>query len=302
MRHLIPALAVALLFGCEPDADDIGAGAETTAPSPTLPDPTGGPATATDPTPTTPTTEAPAAQPCTGEPRCLVEGHNAFASNGVERDVVVRLPADPVGAPVVFVWHWLHSTPDVMLDALGTEQLLDAGYVIVAPQSTKIPDTDWDIWHDDGNVDLALFDELLAQLELQYAIDADRVGSTGFSAGGLFDSWLTMYRGDVLNATVTFSGGIWGYHSPGSDTAAMVVWGGPEDIHEPTHFDQTSLKFADSLAGDGHEVTTCVHDDGHELPPDAQALVVGFLDAHASDPFGYEADPTLVPSWCTLVE
>ena len=236
---------------------------------------------------------APPNDPCADPSTCLYEGDNAFTSNGQSRDVQVRLPADPVGAPVVFVWHFLGGSPNEMLDWMGTDRLTAHGYIVIAPASRQLPNTEWLLLGSpEDNPDVALFDELLSRVTAQYGVDRGHVYATGFSAGGLFTTYLTMNRAEVLAATAPFSGGApeSSYTAPSTELPVMITWGGPGDSYGGFSFADASQAFAEALFADGHEVIECEHSSGHWLPSNAQAHVVSFFD-----------DASVVPAGCTLV-
>ncbi len=291
MSRTLSLTALALLTACEPEAVPPGGTPADT-----------GPVDDTDAPPTD--TEEPGAEPCIGEPRCLLEGHNAFESNGTSRDVVVELPLDPKGAPVIFLWHWLGASNDAMIGWMGTDLLTSAGYIVVLPQSQALASSEWDIYDSGvGNLDLVMFDELVSELERQYAIDSTRIHSMGYSAGGLFATWLTQWRGDVVDASAVFSGGVLGqYHTPATTLPVLVAWGGASDVYGPTNFQAASIAFADGLFADGHEVSLCDHGGGHDLPDDAQETILAFFDDHATDRFAWASDPGLVVPGCELMQ
>lgn len=241
--------------------------------------------------------------PCADASTCLADGSNTFGAD--ERAVEVRLPADPQGAPVVFVLHYLNGSAGEMLDWMGVDALVEAGYIVVAPESRGLPYTEWEVQGDpESNPDVLLFDGLLGQVTAQYASDTARVYATGFSAGGLFTSYLTMNRGDVLAATAPFSGGVPAamYRAPASDLPVMLTWGGPSDSYGGFDFQAATLDFASALVDDGHEVVECPHAMGHYLPEDAQEHVLAFFDDHGGEGAHPWSDaPGDVPSGCSLV-
>lgn len=231
---------------------------------------------------------------CLDDTICLFEGTNHFGAEGEEREVEVRLPAEPTGAPVIFVWHYLGGSAREMLDWMGVSSLVDAGFVVVAPASRSLRGSEWKL---DGpaqsNPDVLFFDALLGQLTTQYAADSERIYATGFSAGGLFTSYLTMNRAEALAATAPFSGGVpsYAYSSPATDLPVMLTWGGPDDTYGGFNFEDATQQFASDLDKDGHEVVMCPHSMGHWLPPDAEAHVLAF--------FG---DSTRAPAGCSVFE
>lgn len=240
---------------------------------------------------------------CVDEAACLFEGGNTFGAD--ERYVEVLLPAEPRGAPVVFVWHYLNGSPGEMLEWMGVSELVDAGYLVVAPASRSLRYTEWLLEGDPAsNPDVALFDALLAQLTAQYATDPGRVYATGFSAGGLFTSYLSMHRSTVLAATAPFSGGVPSdaYVAPEADLPVMLSWGGENDTYGGFDFAEASEAFAAALVADGHEVVACPHALGHWLPPEAEAHVLAFFDDHGgAGESPWSASPNDVPAGCSLV-
>jgi dienelactone hydrolase len=185
---------------------------------------------------------------------------------------------------------------------MGTEQLLTAGYVVVAPESRGLSYTEWSVeGSPQGNPDVALFDALEATLRSQYESDPARLYATGFSAGGLFTSYLTMHRGDVLAATAPFSGGVpsYMYTSPEGPVSVMLTWGGEQDTYGGFDFGDASMDFADDLQGDGHEVILCTHELGHSLPPGAEANVVAFFGDHGgADEAPWSDNSDAIPAGC----
>lgn len=281
------------LLACDPKAapDDsagetgdpahTGEAAEDTAPALTAPEYSGG---------TCPT---------------LVEGTNeGFASGGQERSFELRLPADPVGAPVVFGWHWLGGSASQALRALELSSLTEEGVIVVAPESCCSA-YEWNFFAEaEENVDLALFDDLLACLDDQYQVDLTRIYATGMSAGGLWTTYLTMYRSEHLAATAPFSGGtepFFEYSTPTDDIPVLVTWGGEDDLYAGLSFETASEGFAAALLQDGHFVATCDHGGGHVIPSGPQDYYWPFFEAHpkfvSPEPWA-AALPAGYPAWC----
>lgn len=270
-----------LLVACVPEEEDDAASHESSAPD------------EADPLP-------PAE--CVDADSCLFEGGNTFGADA--RFVEVLLPAEPVGAPVVFVWHHLNGTPEELLAWMGTSELIDAGYIVVGPASRSVRYTEWLVEGDpESNPDVALFDALLDQLTTQYAADSRRVYATGFSAGALFTSYLTMHRAPSLAATAPFSGGVptYLYDAPTAEIPVMLAWGGERDTYGGFDFAAASEDFAVALVEDGHEVVTCPHSLGHRLPSNAEAHVLAFFDDHGGEgERPWPDSPARVPSGCEL--
>jgi hypothetical protein len=91
---------------------------------------------ASDSEETTNTTNTNTYTPYDGSCPTFVEGENtAFQSAGLNRTIQIRLPADPLGAPVVFGWHWLGGTATEIITWLGLNTMVDEGAIVIAPES-----------------------------------------------------------------------------------------------------------------------------------------------------------------------
>lgn len=254
----------------------------------------------------------------------LVPGENNLRSAGYDRRFVLQLPAAPLGAPVVFVWHWLAGDPYQALLVTGLS--LQSDVILVAPYPTgDAPYT----WHAElppaGNPDLALFDDILACLGQDFGIDHNRVWSTGLSAGALWTSYLAMYRANRLGAVSELSGGLPDpsdaapFRVPDVEIPVLLAWGGPQDVFEdpdadfqfndgePTHFsfDVASRRFSEALRREGHFVVECIGNYPHGgLPPDPFGTVWPFLRDHprgtTPEPYAGGNLPTALPDLCSV--
>lgn len=223
-------------------------------------------------------------EPCTSA-GCVQAGVNAFDDGQVQRELHVWMPEDPRGAPVLFVWHHLGGSPEELLSWLPLDQAVHDGFIVVVPRSTRVLGTEWTVVGTPGaNPDVALFDAVLASLIEQAGADADRVYTTGFSAGGLFTSYLTMHRSNRLAATAPFSGGApaGSYTTPARHNPVMLSWGGTSDRYGGFDFDDATRNLARELRADGSPVLTCNHNLGHWLPDDALDRTLTFFIEHAN--------------------
>ena len=234
----------------------------------------------------------------------LVDGVNTFASGESSYRVTLNLPADPEGASVMFVWHWLGGSAAqaarfMQLDAIRG----DDAVIFVVPDSSGSA-YEWRFTQrPEGNADLLLFDDLLSCLWQQYGVDLNHVTATGMSAGGLWTSYLTLHRAEWLSATAPLSGGTPGaaYETPAAPIPVLMTWGGPSDTYGPLSFDEATQDMIAGLRGDGHFVVACEHDAGHTLPPGGVGYAYQFLMDH---PLGLAAEPYAgglpsgFPAWC----
>lgn len=239
-----------------------------------------------------------------GDCPAMNDGEMDFATGDTEYEVELRIPDDPEGAPVVFVWHWLGGSAGQAIRYMELEEIVgDDDVILVIPES----DGSQFEWHfldaPDGNPDLQLFDDLLSCLWQEYDVDLDRIHATGMSAGGLMTSYLTLHRSEWLASTAPLSGGALDsvYVAPTDDIPVLMTWGGPTDTFSTLSFDETSTYMSNALREDGHFVVDCVHDDGHVLPPGGVGYAYEFLMDHPKgvDPSPYaEGLPTGFPDFC----
>jgi predicted esterase len=288
------ALAVSLTACAKDDGDDsaLSAGDDTAAPA--------GDDTAT-PAEWSPPTYSGGACPL------FRDGTNdAFLSDGNSRSFDLVLPENPEGAPIVFAWHWLGGSAGQVIDYMNFNALSEAeNVIVVAPQS----DRSMFEWHisdpADDNTDLVFFDDMVSCLYEQFNFDPNRIHATGMSAGGLWTTYLTVYRSEILASTAPLSGGVETsvYVTPARALPVMVVWGGSADTYGTFSFDTASRNFSASLQADGHFVVECMHTGGHSLPPDGAEFTWQFFKDHPMnvDPLPYlDGLPDTLPSFCAL--
>ncbi len=226
-----------------------------------------------------------------GDCPTLAAGRNDFATGDDSYRVELILPEDPVGAPVVFAWHWLGGSASQAIRSMSLQDFVDgSGVIVVAPDSAGYQ-YEWHFLDDpDGNPDLLLFDDLLGCLWRQYDVDLERVHAVGMSAGGLWTSYLTLHRAQWLASTAPLSGGAQtgSYSTPAEPLPVLMTWGGPSDLYGPLSFDETSRYMVEQLRADGSFVVECEHDRGHTLPPGGLDYAYRFLLDH---PRGIQPEP-----------
>lgn len=271
----------------------------------------------------------------------LRDGENAgFVVDDLDRSFVLRLPdavnTAPGPWPVVFLYHGYGNEPSQVLDLV--ESLVDDAefpFIAVAPDSVPLGlgsspmgfEYDILLWNPEQNLDLDLFDDLLACLDEAYDVDEDRVYVMGFSAGGIMTNFLAEARPDVLAAAASFSGTTFAdpeqaicfgslcttwppYAATTNKTALLIAWGGESDTYEAmpglltVDFHSHALASIAWWTGHGHNVVGCNHGLGHELPPDLSGPQ--FLRFFRDHPKGVSPDPYAgalpagFPAYCTF--
>ncbi len=235
----------------------------------------------------------------------MSEGTNeGFVSGEHEREFRLELPADPTGAPVIFLWHWLGGNADQIIEWAGFEDFPEThGAILIAPETRGLP-YEWDTFDGADSPDLLLFDDLLSCLAEQYDVDMTRIYASGMSAGGLWTVTLTNHRAQWLAATAPLSGGAtstsW---QPADPIPMMLTWGGPTDLYGSFSFDDAQYTLMEQTAEAGQFTVLCEHDEGHSLPPGGVEYVWDFFAAHprgvTPEPWA-EALPETLPEWCRL--
>ncbi|MCB9665222.1 MAG: hypothetical protein H6732_14015 [Alphaproteobacteria bacterium] len=247
----------------------------------------------------------------------LVAGENTKFASGkrTNREFLLRLPADPEGAGVVFMWHGNGDTMEAFdryLDAKGAAKELDVIAVIPEAGSGGYG-LDWSVPPNDPSADATFFDDLLSCLDAQYGIDRRRVYTMGFSAGALWSSWLVMHRAEHLASAVIFSGGSDGsvgigpkvnpYAKPAWRIPVVMTEGGADDV-VAVNFTQMSRSMAGKLRDDRSVAVLCSHTQGHTPPTGWNSWAWDFLDAHVHrslpSPYADGEDPSgTLPAGCT---
>ena len=242
-----------------------------------------------------------------GECPLFRSGNNdGFMSAGSARTFRLVLPPNPEGAPVVFAWHWLGGSASQILSYMNFEDLAEReNVIVVAPESDGSPYE----WHlsdaPSNNPDLVLFDDIVSCLYAQFQIDPTRIHATGMSAGGLWATYLTAYRSEILASTAPFSGGVNTpqYVSPARALPVMLTWGGPSDTYGAFSFHTASQDFSASLRNDGSFVVECMHAGGHTIPASAAEFSWQFFKDHplGVNPLPYiDGLPSALPSYCSV--
>lgn len=238
-----------------------------------------------------------------------MDGKIDMTSGGLARSAKVILPPDGgEGKPVLFAWYPLGGSVSWMVNALDLEEYAELhDTIVVVPEASGKQTFEWYFLSEPtDNPDLTFYDELRTCLYREHAVDLGRVSSMGFSAGALWTSYLSLYRGDTLATILTFSGGtdpIFEYSTPASEFPALLIYGGTSDVYGGmVHFDEATESFANELYADEHFVSWCNHDLGHTIPSEGRDMMDAWLPAHTygePSPFA-DGDLSAFPDWCEV--
>jgi len=248
-----------------------------------------------------------------------------FMVGDTARAFVLNLP-DGVeqGGPwaVVFNWHGLGDTAQNMAGLVSPHvNHPDMPFIAVTPEDTDVElaipllagqSMDWDVFNVSAraNLEVALFDEVLACLDDRYGVDPMHVHSMGFSLGGVTTDMLVSQRSDRIASVATYSGGYWNNEvNVGGLLGSVVTWpefdvetqyaqlfmhGGRNDLFDLSvlqlHFDQYAVADSLFLNERGHDTVICDHGAGHS----ASAPGMGadrFIEFFAAHPHGTTESP-----------
>ena len=245
----------------------------------------------------------------------LGDGDISFHPAGLDgpRDVRIWVDldaADQADGPVVFYWHGTGGSPQEALTGigdLGIQEILDLGGIVIAPTHDPMAGIfPWWLVLSETPDDLLLADEVLACAQEQIGVDASRIYTLGFSAGGLHTAQMSVRRSNYIAAAAPYSGGlIFGgmppFENADNKFAAMIFHGGPTD-NVVVGFEQASKDYSAYLGGNDNFNFLCNHGGGHSIP-DAQDSVMQFFFDH---PYGVGASPYAqdlpgdFPDYCVL--
>lgn len=309
----------------------------------------------------TPTPEGPPPEPWTSDEPPAPKSYSGetcptFAAGtvniksvGFDRKVEVFLPTTTKGAGLLFLWHGLGDNPANFAKAVSAATLAERGYIVVVPAGVSGPQFPpnvpanvistmkqfatamFETWSffGDPKADLGLFDDVLSCLDQQFDIDNKQVYTSGFSAGALWSTYLTMHRSEYLAASVLFSGGVIDqdldlstvpllnltgtmkvmaipYRTPRRKVPVMMTAGGSTDMVSmggfiKFEFQPATDELGKGLTKDGHFVIQCNHTEGHKvLTPDFNAGLA-FIKEHTygNQPSPFKGQvPSSFPTYC----
>ena len=283
------------------------------------------------------------ALPAAGCPT-LAPGVNVITTSGRTRQFILVTPTTALAAgeklPVIFMWHWLGGTEVDFLEKGQVQAAADDQHFIgVLPASIGATvigtsfDTDWpfDISQSQArmNEEFQFFDDMLACVEQQYAVNTSCVSSTGVSAGALFTDQLVQARSNMIASFMSMSGGVGAtwikpWNGSSHKLPGLVLWGGDgppgmdgvKDILGCAgigmDFAVASRALESGLTAGGQFFLECRHNCGHVEPPIDpymdQSKYAGIWQFALDHPFWLQAGtspwqkaiPPTMPAWCGI--
>jgi polyhydroxybutyrate depolymerase len=216
--------------------------------------------------------------------------------DGTKRQAIVYSPAKISGkAPLVFSFHG-HGDTAANFEGVGLQDAWPEA-VVVYPQGLASPRDGEPGWQNepglDGDRDLKLVDQAIAELHKTFPIDDSRIYATGFSNGARFSYLLWAVRPKVFAAF----GPVAGMLAPSltlNEPKPVVHVGGQQDRTNAFALQVQSIELAKRVngvsgkgescghdcvlyAGKGAPVMTMIHNGGHIYPEGTSELIVKFF-------------------------
>jgi polyhydroxybutyrate depolymerase len=242
-----------------------------------------------------------------------------FTVDGVKREALVFAPApttSKIKHPLVFAWHGHGGNMQAAAQGMHLQTLWPDA-IIVYPQGLNTPShvdpqgnkPGWEVEVNQaapvGNRDLKFFDAMLSTLHQKYAVDDERIYSTGFSNGAVFSYLLWAERSNVIAAIGEVAGRLWDTEHLTQPRAVLAI-AGQADTTDPFALQQQTIETArqaDNATGQGQPcplpngaatgtvcarypsttqtpVKTVIHPGAHVYPPWAPQEIVDFLKLH----------------------
>lgn len=262
----------------------------------------------------------------------IVSGQNSgWNVRGQARDFYADFPnvtaQTPVG--VLFVWHGVGDSAQNFRNFIGVNSPnsdVNFPFIMITPQGLKLlpifgpikPGIEWDLFNSqsgDGNLEAALFEEVLGCLKSSYKIDASRIYCMGFSGGAIAATMLHSRYPNLIGAIVAMSGAWFNDQNQedavdsgslnidlnwlalkGSDQGTVLqTHGGLNDVYASPQFEifgvgnggrvisfENSNQMAKTfLKGLNRTVIDCPHTGGHTNHPSINStMIINFFKNH----------------------
>ena len=252
------------------------------------------------------TSQDPVIPPVTGD--CPVFTDSTIDFNGLRGILMQVGPKANGGGSLIFYWHGTgssNSEVNRLIPAAARQTILDAGGIIISPQTTCGVGNDCSGTGTFHMGDLDIADQIAACAVRDHNIDPHRIYTTGCSAGGLFAGCMALNRPQYIAAAAPNSGGGMGrFASSDHIPAVMTMHGAPGVDVVIIDFSQSSASFDSAVKNAGGFVINCNHGGSHcRVPGDLYTAAIQFMLDHpyGVDPKPYTSGlPASFPSYCTI--
>jgi phospholipase/carboxylesterase len=182
-----------------------------------------------------------------------------------ERDALLYIPetvpADQP-APLMMYLHGATGAPQQGIKRLSA-YADEFGFLLLSPGSDGVS---WDAIRGRFGADVRTIDEALRRTFARRAVEARRVGVSGFSDGATYALGLGLSNGDLFRSVIAFSPGFLPAEADPLLQPRVFISHGTADRILP--IDTCSRALAPRLKRAGYDVTYREFDGPHTMPPD----------------------------------
>jgi polyhydroxybutyrate depolymerase len=236
--------------------------------------------------------------------------NKTFTVDGVERTAIVYAndaSAPKSGAPVIFFFHGHGGTAQFVdrryqVHTLWREAICVYPQGLTGVQGITDPEGKKTGWQKNpgelNDRDVKFFDVMLAGLQKEHKIDANRVYVMGHSNGGRFVNVLWSMRGDKLAAICSVAGHGGAMIQQAKPRPVFMIAGEQDPIvpfegqkraigvvRKVLKTDSSKAKSEGFLTTEpgtsGTELVTYIHPGGHEFPKEALPAILAFFQRHS---------------------
>lgn len=161
-------------------------------------------------------------------PAPIVKGKlpKSLTVEGTTRDYILYVPESYTGAPapLLFSFHGYGRDMQANYDSTEFYKLADSqGFLVIHPQGVAVNGNRiWNTTNLPGVYDIPFFDSMLEATAAEYAVDANKVYSTGLSNGAYFSFVLACQRQSKVAAIAPVAGGMTTWTSNNCDHSEVV--------------------------------------------------------------------------------
>ena len=178
-----------------------------------------------------------------------IDDNNFVCSfDGIEHKLLLYLPENSKGAPLVMMLHGYAESPSIMKRSTCFEEdAVPEGYAVCYVEGTSANSSYVKGWNSgigiNDNRDLEFLISLADHLERQYGLDTDRTFAVGFSNGAFMTYRLAVEASDIFEAVVSVAGMcpemIWDEREDKITVGLFQISGQKDDVI-PKHSDGTA--------------------------------------------------------------
>lgn len=185
---------------------------------------------------------------CTGPKREIIpldsfeqiDGERYLCSfDGIEHELLLYLPEESKGAPLVLMLHGFNESPSIMeRNTSFEEDAVPAGYAVCYVEGDAEGSSYGKGWNSgigiDDSRDVDFLASLATRLESEFGLDSKHTFAVGFSNGAFMTYRLAVEASDVFEAVVSVAGMcpemVWNERSDKLEAGLLQVSGQKDDV------------------------------------------------------------------------